>query len=144
MSDIEGSTRLWATHGAAMAEALRTHDGLFAAAIVEGGGELFKHTGDGVIARFEAASSAIAAAVAASRALAGTVWGDTGPIRSRIGIHAGEAEARGGDYYGAALNRTARLMAVGRDRQKHDDRLPCRRHRVGQTRRRQPRTAGHD
>ena len=31
----------------------------------------------------------------------------------RIGLHAGEAQERGGDWFGPALNRTARLMAVG-------------------------------
>ena len=29
-----------------------------------------------------------------------------------MGLHTGEAEQRGGDYYGPALNRAARLMAV--------------------------------
>jgi len=30
----------------------------------------------------------------------------------RMGIHTGEAEERGGDYFGPAVNRAARLMSV--------------------------------
>ena len=31
----------------------------------------------------------------------------------RIGLHTGEAELRDGDYYGAAVNRCARLRNIG-------------------------------
>ena len=31
----------------------------------------------------------------------------------RMGIATGEAELRGGDYFGTVLNRTARMMAAG-------------------------------
>jgi predicted ATPase len=34
-------------------------------------------------------------------------------IKVRMGVHSGEAELRDGDYYGAALNRAARLMSAG-------------------------------
>jgi class 3 adenylate cyclase len=40
-------------------------------------------------------------------------WGTTRPLRVRMGLHTGEAEFRGGDYFGTAVNRTARLVAVG-------------------------------
>src|SRR5207247_6911212 len=36
----------------------------------------------------------------------------TPPLRVRMAVHTGEAEVRGGDYFGAALNRVARLLAV--------------------------------
>ena len=36
----------------------------------------------------------------------------TGPLRVRMGVHTGTAEMRDGDYFGTALNRAARLMAV--------------------------------
>src|SRR4029077_526955 len=35
------------------------------------------------------------------------------PILVRMGLHTGEAELRDGDYFGTAVNRAARLMAVG-------------------------------
>ena len=34
-------------------------------------------------------------------------------MKVRMGVHTGEARVRDGDYYGSALNRAARLMAVG-------------------------------
>ena len=112
-SDIEGSTRLWAAHGADMHEALQRHDTLLGAAVTHAGGTVFKHTGDGVVARFESAVAAIEAAVAAQVALAGQDWGAIGQLRARIGLHAGEAQSRDGDWFGPVLNRAARLMAVG-------------------------------
>jgi class 3 adenylate cyclase len=34
------------------------------------------------------------------------------PLRVRLALHTGEADLRGGDYYGGAVNRAARLRAV--------------------------------
>ena len=73
-------------------------------AIEAHGGWLFKHTGDGVCAAFASPRSAVDAAVAAQRAL---------ELPVRMGIATGEAELRGGDYFGAVLNRAARVMAAG-------------------------------
>jgi class 3 adenylate cyclase len=68
------------------------------------GGWLFKHTGDGVCAAFASPRSAVDAAVAAQRAL---------ELPVRMGLATGEAELRDGDYFGAVLNRAARVMAAG-------------------------------
>ena len=65
---------------------------------------MFKHTGDGVCAAFASPRSAVDAAVAAQRAL---------ELPVRMGIATGEAELREGDYFGAVLNRAARVMAAG-------------------------------
>ena len=51
--------------------------------------------------------------MASQRALQAEAWPVTGPLRVRMALHTGEAELREGDYFGPALNRTARLMAVG-------------------------------
>ncbi len=67
-------------------------------------GWLFKHTGDGVCAAFASPRSAVDAAVAAQRAL---------ELPVRMGLATGEAELRDGDYFGAVLNRAARVMAAG-------------------------------
>src|SRR6201984_1890226 len=87
-----------------MREALAAHDGALRSAIEAHGGWLFKHTGDGVCAAFSSPRSAVEAAVAAQRAL---------ELAGRMGIVTGEAELRDGDYFGAALNRAARVMAAG-------------------------------
>src|SRR5271154_7527610 len=73
-------------------------------AIQAHGGWLFKHTGDGVCAAFASPRAAADAAVAAQRAL---------ELPVRMGLATGEAELRAGDYFGAALNRAARVMAAG-------------------------------
>src|ERR1700735_3704313 len=65
---------------------------------------MFKHTGDGVCAAFASPRSAVDAACAAQRAL---------ELRVRMGLATGEAELREGDYFGAVLNRAARVMAAG-------------------------------
>ena len=49
----------------------------------------------------------------AQRSLGTEPWPDTGPLRVRMGIHCGEADQRGGDYFGPTVNRTARIMAAG-------------------------------
>jgi class 3 adenylate cyclase len=54
-----------------MAAALDRHDELLSRAVDAAGGEVFKHTGDGMAAVFGSASAAVAGAVAAQRDLGG-------------------------------------------------------------------------
>ncbi len=103
-TDVEGSTRRWEADANGMRAALAAHDEALRAAIEEHGGFMFKHTGDGVCAAFASPRSAVDAAVAAQRAL---------ELPVRMGIATGEAELRGADYFGAVLNRAARVMAAG-------------------------------
>ena len=111
-TDIEGSTRLWETQHAAMQQALAHHDAILRDAIEANDGYLVKTTGDGAHAAFAIAADAIAACLAAQRALKAHAWGEL-CIKSRMALHSGAAEQRDGDYYGPALNRAARLMAAG-------------------------------
>ena len=103
-TDIEGSTRRWESDADAMRSALAAHDEVLRTAIEAHGGFLFKHTGDGVIASFASPRSAIDAAIAAQREL---------QLPVRMGIATGEATHQDGDYFGAVLNRAARVMAAG-------------------------------
>ena len=68
-TDIEGSTTLWEQHPDAMRAALARHDRLLRHAIESSDGCIVKSTGDGVYAVFAAAANAIAACLAAQRAL---------------------------------------------------------------------------
>ena len=112
-SDIEGSTRAWEQHPVAMPGALAQHTGSVRGAIERHGGQLVKDTGDGVFAVFGGAAEAVAAAVDAQRALRDAAWGETGPLRARIGLHTAEMEPERGDYHGPPVNRCARIMGVG-------------------------------
>ncbi len=112
-TDIEGSTRRWETHTEAMRTALARHDALLREAIVAHGGYVFKTMGDAFYAVFDTAPNALAAAVAAQRAVQAEAWGEVGPIRVRMALHTGAADERDGDYFGPPLNRVARLMSTG-------------------------------
>jgi predicted ATPase len=103
-TDVEGSTRRWEADAEGMRVALAAHDEVLLQAVEAHGGWLFKHTGDGMCAAFASPRSAVDAAVAAQRAL---------ELPVRMGIATGEAELRGTDYFGAVLNRAARVMAAG-------------------------------
>ncbi len=111
-TDLETSTRLWEEHPQAMNAALARHDELLRSAVEAHRGHVIKHTGDGLMAVFGTADAAVAAAVDAQRALATQEWGPIGSLRARMGLHTGVAEERTGDYFGPALNRAARLMAM--------------------------------
>lgn len=113
-TDVEGSTARWERDRDAMAVAIDRHFALLRAAIEAQGGVLFKIVGDAVQAAFPVAPHAVAAAFAAQRALLAEDWGEIGPLRVRMALHAGEAEpdARG-DYLAPALNRLSRLLSTG-------------------------------
>jgi predicted ATPase/class 3 adenylate cyclase len=114
-SDIEGSTRLWERDPVAMRDAAARHDALLRDAIERHAGILYKHVGDAVQAAFVDPAAAVAAVVAAQRALTAAAWPETGPIRVRMALHLGEAAPNhAGDYHQVpALNRLARLLATG-------------------------------
>jgi len=113
LTDIAGSTRLWEEHGDAMGGALATHDELLRSAITTNGGVVVKTMGDGMLAVFSDARAAVEAALSAQRGLRDIAWGPTGPLRVRMAIHSGTAESREGDFFGQALNRDARILAIG-------------------------------
>jgi predicted ATPase/class 3 adenylate cyclase len=111
-TDLEGSTRLWEEHPEAMKGALARHDALLRAAVGSHRGRVIKGLGDGIHAVFEAPDDALRAAADAEASLVAEAWSGTGPLRARMGVHTGMADLRDGDYFGPALNRAARLMAV--------------------------------
>ncbi|HEY5663154.1 MAG TPA: adenylate/guanylate cyclase domain-containing protein [Ilumatobacter sp.] len=111
-TDIQGSTAAWERAPTVMPGLLARHDTLVRAAIERHGGHVFATGGDGFAAAFAGAGRAVAAAVDAQRALRSEPWPAELPIRSRMAINTGEADERDGDYFGPAVNRTARLMAI--------------------------------
>ena len=112
-TDIAGSTQLWERLPKAMTVALARHDVILRAAIEDGTGRVVKSTGDGLMAVFPTAAAGAAASLKAQQALSDEPWPETGPLRVRMGLHAGDAERRGDDYFGPTINRAARIMAAG-------------------------------
>jgi predicted ATPase/class 3 adenylate cyclase len=111
-TDVEGSTRLWAADKDAMSASLLVHDAILRSAIENNGGYVFTTAGDSFAAAFGRASDAVRAVTESQRALTDATW--PGPVlRVRMGLHLGESEERGGDYFGPVVNTAARVEAAG-------------------------------
>jgi predicted ATPase/class 3 adenylate cyclase len=111
-TDLESSTRLWESFPDAMRAVIERHDAILLDAVEGSGGRVVKVMGDGVMAVFSGASDGARACLEAQKTLQAEDWGDTGPLRVRMGLHTGEAQARAGDFYGPSVNRAARIMAA--------------------------------
>ena len=113
-TDVEGSTGLWQLSPAPMRGAMARMTSSSGPRSPEPGEPCSRTGGDSFAAAFGAPMTAIAAAVAMQTALQAEDWLDGVELRVRIGVHTGEADERGGDYFGPAVNRAARVMAAAR------------------------------
>ena len=107
-TDMESSTALTQRLGDAGAQELvRAHNIIVREALhAHGGGEI-KHTGDGIMASFPSASSALECAVAIQRAIGKR---EEEPLLSvRIGLNAGEPIAEDQDLFGTAVQLARRI-----------------------------------
>ncbi|HEX3368283.1 MAG TPA: adenylate/guanylate cyclase domain-containing protein [Candidatus Cybelea sp.] len=112
-SDIEGSTRRWDSYGDAMRDALRRHDEIMRTEIERRRGYVFKTIGDAFCAAFWNVEDALNAAVGAQRRFASQDFAAVEGVLVRMAINDGDADERSGDYFGTAVNRTARLLSAG-------------------------------
>jgi predicted ATPase/class 3 adenylate cyclase len=111
-SDIEGSTAAWERTPELMSGVLARHDRLLRTAIAAHSGYVFATGGDGFAVAFASVADALGMAVDAQRALRTEPWPDELPIRVRMAVNSGEVVERDGDYFGPAVNRTARMMST--------------------------------
>lgn len=112
-SDIEGSTRLLQQLGADYSAVLLEHHSLMRAAFKAHGGNEQSTEGDSFFVTFTVVSDAIAAALAAQRALATHPWPSDAPVRVRMGVHVGEIQTVAGTIVGMAVHEGARIGAAG-------------------------------
>ncbi len=112
-SDIEGSTQRWDRDREAMQDAVRRHDALMKKAIAQHDGYVFKTIGDAFCTAFARPQDAVVAILDAHRALDAEDFSGIDGLRVRAAVHTGTADEREGDYFGPALNRTARLLTIG-------------------------------
>ncbi len=115
-SDIEGSTELNARVGdERWLELLRLHHVIVRRAVHEHGGFEVKVQGDGFMIAFPSARRAAQCALAIQRAI-GAELGDhaDGPIRVRIGLHAGDVLREDDDFYGRNVALAARIAEHAR------------------------------
>ena len=109
-SDIEGSTKMLRELGAEFEAVLARHHQLLRACWDEHGGFEVRTIGDAFFVVFADAGRAVAAAIAAQRALVDDGW----PGRIRIGLHTGYARPAGDDYTALVVNQAARVVGAAR------------------------------
>jgi predicted ATPase/class 3 adenylate cyclase/DNA-binding CsgD family transcriptional regulator len=115
LTDIAGSRRLWEEAADAMQPAVARHFELLEEAIARHGGVRPAEEGEGgsVVAAFARAGDALSAALDAQRALLTEDWPEGAELTVRMALHTGDARLRDeGNYFGAAVNRGARLRAI--------------------------------
>ena len=116
-TDIESSTKLAQEHPDEMPALLARHHEILNRSIQSENGYVFQIIGDAFCAAFLTASEALKAALLAQRALVCEAW-DPAPIKVRMGIHTGAAQAeaiedRAGGYVGyLTLTRVQRVMSI--------------------------------
>jgi predicted ATPase/class 3 adenylate cyclase len=115
-TDIQGSTSLWESRPDLMADALQMHNAVLRQVIQVNRGVVFKVVGDAFQAAFASPTKALNAAITAQRGLASAPWNELGPLKVRMGLHAGEAELdpESDEYLiSHTKNRVARIMSTG-------------------------------
>jgi predicted ATPase/class 3 adenylate cyclase len=113
-TDIEGSTRLAQEHPDRWESMRDRHDAILKSAIESHNGYIFQSVGDAFSAAFYSARDALLSAIQSQLDLAHEDWGES-PVKVRMGIHTGKAEAQeSGEYRGyLTLSRVQRLMSAG-------------------------------
>src|SRR5437764_97544 len=117
VTDLVSSTKLRADLGEEVADQLhRMHSRMLRAVAEANGGSVVKGLGDGVLARFGGAASALAAVVAMQQAAACESRRDPEtPLVLRIGLSAGDVAVEDdGDLLGTPVIEAARLCSVAR------------------------------
>jgi predicted ATPase/class 3 adenylate cyclase len=88
------------------------HDEILRRAWNSHGGHEVNTEGDLFFVAFDDVTAALAACAAAQRELAAEPWPDDGEIRVRMGVHAGYARPRAGDYRSLAVHQASRVVSA--------------------------------
>lgn len=112
-TDIVDSTAMCSEHGDDAAIAmLKAHDGVVREALGKNGGREVKHTGDGIMASFVSAASAVRCACQIQGGLNDYNASEPlCPVVVRIGLTAGEPVEDSDDLFGSSVQLAARLCA---------------------------------
>jgi class 3 adenylate cyclase len=91
---------------------LHEHDELVRSTLRQRGGREVKHTGDGIMASFGSATSAVESGIDIQNLILTRNAGADQPLHLRIGISVGEPVTERGDLFGVAVQLSARLCAI--------------------------------
>jgi predicted ATPase/class 3 adenylate cyclase len=116
-TDIEGSTWLVQELGEKWDSVLYEHHRLLREVWVSHSGQEVSTEGDAFFVVFGEADDAVAAAVAAQRALLALAMPAGLQLRVRIGMHTGTARRYGDDYVGLSVHQAARVSAAAHGEQ---------------------------
>ena len=111
-TDIAGSTELLKRLGDRYADALADHRRIVRESFEARDGQEMDTQGDAFFYCFERARDAVAAAVAAQRAIAAHAWPDHAELRVRMSIHTGEPVVGEEGYVGIDVHRAARICGA--------------------------------
>jgi class 3 adenylate cyclase len=111
-SDIEGSTRLLQRLGDDYAAVDAEHRRIMRESCTGAGGHEIDRQGDAFFFSFTSTRDAVAAAVAAQRALAANGWPHGVELKVRMGLHTGEPSVGDEGYLGLDVVRAARIGAA--------------------------------
>ena len=112
-TDIEGSTGLLRELSDRYADALADYRRLLRDAFLASDGHEVDTQGDAFFVAFPRARDAIAAAIAAQRAVFAHAWPGGAGLRVRMGLHTGEPLSADTGYVGMDVHRAARICAAG-------------------------------
>jgi class 3 adenylate cyclase/tetratricopeptide (TPR) repeat protein len=117
-TDLVGSTALWAGLGEAAAGKLRrAHDNVLLIAVESHGGKVIKGLGDGIMASFDGAGDAVAAAVAIQQGIQRRNRRSPTPLGVRIGISVGDVTWENADCFGPPVVEASRLCEAAAEGQ---------------------------
>ncbi|MGE5223604.1 MAG: adenylate/guanylate cyclase domain-containing protein [Omnitrophica WOR_2 bacterium] len=117
-TDIVGSTALWEKQPQAMRIAEKRHHEILHQVITNNQGQVFKIIGDGFQAAFSLPIQALQSALSVQFLLLAEPWGETGPLKVRMGLHTGPGEPEEGVFHspdystGETFNRIARITSA--------------------------------
>jgi class 3 adenylate cyclase/pimeloyl-ACP methyl ester carboxylesterase len=113
-TDIEGNTDMLQRLGDdAWRAVLRDHERITRELLRAHDGAEVKTMGDGFMAAFDSATSAVECAIGLQRAFASRNYTAAEPVLVRVGLNAGEPIAEDDDLFGTAVTMAARIMGQG-------------------------------
>jgi predicted ATPase/class 3 adenylate cyclase/Tfp pilus assembly protein PilF len=112
-TDIAGHTKMWEQVGDEFMPILEVHNSILRKTIAKYNGYEVKTEGDAFMLAFARASDAVLCAVEAQVALANHPWPEERNILVRMGMHTGEPQVSGNDYFGPHVIRANRVSDAG-------------------------------